>query len=218
MATVQDVIDRAESILNDADNVRWSVPELVLWVSDAVDQLLRYIPEAGATTRVIPLTADQPRQRYQDARRILDIFQNCDGAGNPTGNAIILTKRGYLDSCRRNWQNDRAREVDHWVYDPEHDRKEFWVYPAPRETAYVLATVVPEVNLTAATQTLPVGQQWLTALLNYTLSRAYAKNADYGGNMRTASGYYNAFASDVGIQSRLTEMSDPNTELEQASG
>ena len=56
--TVQSVVDRVQTVLQDTTGVRWKVTEeLVLWVNDAQREVALLKPDASATNATVTLTA-----------------------------------------------------------------------------------------------------------------------------------------------------------------
>jgi len=208
----------AYRVLNDKDRVRWKPEEITGWIDEAVHSLLKYVPNAGAETVIKKIVAGKTKHEFPEAYRILDVIRNTDGQGKPNGPAVVYTTKEALDACRASWHTDTGESIYHWVYDPEHDRKVFWVYPAPEDDAYVEMTIVREQDITSLGTEIEMGIQWLQTLLNWVLFRAYAKNADFGGNSQTAMAYLNAFYTEVGRSDLILQRYDPQVEMENRHG
>jgi len=212
---VSKIADRASSILNDLEQVRWTASELLLWCEEAIDQLLRFVPKAGAETKVLKLTTGKSRQEFPDVREILEVTVNTDGTGTPVGPSITLTTRHSLDACASEWRNEEGEFVRQWVYEPEHNASTFWVYPYPGDELWVEATVVMQQDITSLSVVVPIGKQYISTLVNYVMFRAMSKNADFGGNAQTAIAYLNAFYTDTGQYELIQTRTDPNVTMEE---
>lgn len=63
--TATEVITRVSAMLNDADGVRWTVPELVDWLNDALREVTLQAP--GAVSKVVVLDLEEgTRQAIPD--------------------------------------------------------------------------------------------------------------------------------------------------------
>ena len=205
-------------VLNDKARVRWSEAEVVGWIDEAVHSLLKYVPNASAETVIKELAAGTTKHEFPDAYRILDVIRNVDGQGKARGPAVVYTTKETLDACRSNWHEDTGEVIYHWIYDPEHDRKVFWVYPAPAEKTYIEMSVVKEQDITSLGSQINMGVQWLQTLTNWVLFRTHSKSADYGGNAQTALAYLNAFYGSVGRNDLILQTYDPQLDLEARRG
>ena len=127
MATVKviDLINRAEEILQDTTNVRWSQQTLLNYLNDAQREIVLFRPDANPVNEAFTLTANSAKQTLPSAGlRLLSIYRN----SNPTSKPITNIQRRVLDDQIEDWHGTSATNVEHYVYDPL-DPKVFYVYP-----------------------------------------------------------------------------------------
>ncbi len=69
MATVKviDLIDRAEEILQDTTNVRWSQQTLLKYLNDSQREIVLFRPDANPVNTTLTLTANSAKQTLPSA-------------------------------------------------------------------------------------------------------------------------------------------------------
>lgn len=196
------ILDRADDLLTDAGNVHWTQPEKLRWLSDAQREVVVYKPSATAITEAFQLVSGKTLQTIPAAGAcLLDLTRNLGANGTTPGRAIRVIDRALMDAQAPNWHTDPpAASIDHYMFDPRVPRQ-FYVYPAPSAAIYVeLSYAKMPVELTTVTDPLAVDDLYANACLDYVLSRAFAKDAEFAGNLNRALLHYNAFAQAVGIR------------------
>lgn len=63
-----DILDRVSMQLNDQGRVRWTLPMLLNYLTDAMRQTVLARPDANARAHVVKLTPGSTRQRIPEAR------------------------------------------------------------------------------------------------------------------------------------------------------
>lgn len=207
-----DIIARAENILHDVENVRWTTDELLLYASDAEFQVIEVKPTATSVTKTITLKAGNAEQTIpSEAVKMLRLVRNMGQNGDQAGRAIILTSRATLDSMNVDWPRESGNEVEHWIYDPDADRDVFWVTPYPTQNIKVEAVYTKRpVPLTDPNQEMTLGGQYINQVLDWVLYRAFSKDADYGSPAQRAQQHLQAFSQALGIKMQTMQRSDPN--------
>ena len=200
---VSDVITRARNILNDADAslYRWSDAEFLDAVNDAQGIIAVYRPDAFPLDTVATLVAGSKQSIPTGCYRLLDVVCNIAADGTTPGRAIRPTDRDTLDAFDPYWRNGTKRsEVKNFVYD-ERNPNVFYVNPPVNAgvKAQLLCAKRPTA-LTATSQDLAIADSYFEAVFLFAMFRAYAKEADYGGNATLASSYLSMFASLLGIK------------------
>lgn len=214
-----DVISRAEVVLNDAANVRWTEAELLLWIADAQQNLIQNVPDAASTTQVIQLAANNTIQSVPDAySRLLRLTRNMGAGGAQAGDVIVPARFEDMNAIEREWHGERGRTIEHYIYDPEVDRRRFYVYPAPSTTIHVEGVFVRRTSLTLGSgATLIVGDQWINPIVDWVLFRAFDKNWDTGDQAR-AQRYAAQFYQHVGVEYQVRPTVDPNRDIRAGAG
>jgi|GEM_PF-204380 len=232
MATVKvnDLLNKAQTILQDTTGTRWPEHELVGWLNDAYREIILARPDANSEsgdftcaegTRQV-LTKDFP-----NALRLMDVVRN--KAGNER--AVRLIERQILDDQRRGWHTEPASvDIEHYIFDPKLPR-EFLVYP-PATSAAQLEVVYSSVptdhpiqedgaaeevyidygssssitvggeSFIPASETIKIVDSYANAILDYMLYRAYSKDAKYAANGQRAVRHYQAMQAAIGIKTQ----------------
>jgi len=210
--TANEIVSRAASLLFDLEKVRWPEAELLLWVADAQQLIGKNVPDSVSTVMNIPLVAGTKQTLDASFSRLLRIIRN---QGSPdAGQAITLTTRKALDAIRPGWHEETGPIVEHYVYEPEIDRRSFWVYPGPESTIMVQA-VVALMTPTAVAAGVPliVPEIWTNALVDWTMFRALSKQADFGSAGPRAEAHARAFAAAIGMEWSARGLVNPNREI-----
>lgn len=208
----QDIIDRVGRLTHDQAHVRWPVDDLLLYISDAQQQIVQLAPAANSVTDTVALTANQSRQQAPaDAVRILSVARNMGTGGNQPGRAIVLTSRAAMDAMDADWHLERDTEVQHWIYNPDEDRRTFYVYPAPSQAVQVEMTwsKVPA-PVTSANQTLELSDHHINPVVDWVAYRCFSEDGDYGGNAMRAQQHAQAFTLAMGAKADIFQATNPN--------
>lgn len=219
MSTVKvyDLVNKAQTILQDTTSTRWPQDELVGWLNDAYREIILARPDANSQSGTFSC-AEGTRQvltnEFPSALRLLDIVRNV-GTGSSQG-AVRLIERAILDDQRRTWHaEDPATNIEHFIFDPDLPR-EFMVYP-PAATGAALEVVyssVPtdhdvSVDYSTSTETIKIVDSYANAILDYMLYRAYSKDAEYAANSQRAVSHFQAMQNALGIKTKSDSAGDP---------
>lgn len=219
--TGQDVVNRAQVLLNDsgntnaqvAANTRWPTTELLLWITDAQREAVIVAPNVGNTTISVPLVAGtrQTLPPSSDAWLLLSVRRNLT-SGGAAGRAVRQTNAAILDAFEPNWHTDPASStVQNYIFDVE-DKQVFYVYPPNDGTGFVEANVAASpAPVTSLTQTLTLDDVYLGALASYVCYRALMKDVEYAGGSQLAQSYYQQFYQSMTAQSTAAKTDSPNT-------
>lgn len=207
----QSIIKRAAEALQDLPATRWSTAELVRHLNDGQREIVVHRPDSTRTTGSIALVAGARQSLPATAAKLIEVIRNTSG----TKRAIRQTDRDLLDRFDADWYAmTGVTEIVHFMHDAR-DPSVFYVYPpaaasgASVEAVYsALPTDITEpadgTTFTSVTGNLSVPDIHANALLEFILFRAYAKDAEYGGNAALAQAHYSAFASALGIEIQAT--------------
>jgi hypothetical protein len=193
--TVSSLLTRVAVILQDPTSIRWPQVELLDWLNDGQREIALFKP--NAFTKNIPkqLIAGTKQTLPTDGVALIDLPRNLGADGLTAGNAVRLVSREILDSQLPGWHaSTPAAAAKHFVYTPL-DPKTFYVYPPQPATGMGYVEMVYVAAPTDATlvSTITVDDIYSTALMNFILSRAYAKDAEFAANASLATGYYGQF-------------------------
>lgn len=204
--TAQSIIKHAQITLQDTDGDRHPAAELVDYLNDGQRALISVRNDVGATT-VAFVPATGARQTIPaNAMALIDVL------GNTSGNkrAIRKVDKDMMDATARDWANSTVSKVaSNFMFDPERDPRTFWLYPpaaAGGSVDLLIAAYPTDVEApggptyTDVTGVISVPDQWDNALLNYVLSRAYDKDAEFASNAQLSATHMASFLSQAGVK------------------
>ena len=218
--TVQSVIDRAQTVLQDTTGVRWPVvAELVLWINDAQREIALLKPDASAINETITL-ADGTKQDIPSAgNRLLKVVRNMSAASGGTGKrAVRLVDAEVLNGQTPDWHDptvagDAAHTniVKHYIYEESNPRN-FYVYPGVSGAAYLEIIFSSNPTTVAQGGNLSIPDIFANAVMNYVLYMAYMKDAEYAGNSQRANSHFALFTNSVTGKGQIDAITNPNME------
>lgn len=201
MSTAQSIIDKAELLLQDTTNIRYSEAELLGWLNHGLQEVANYKPSALVKTIVHQLVAGVLQKMPADSASLILITRNMGVDGATPGAAITSVQRTLMDSFQPNWTKaTSSTTVKHYMYDPQGDDDVFYVYPPQPAVGMSRVQMQYYARPAAVTLTdeLPFSVSYDPALLDYVLYRAYNKEIEQGDGVGLASAHYNAFLSALG--------------------
>lgn len=212
----QDIIDRAGILALDENHDRWLIPELIMWIGDALTQIVAIRPDTHPDTREIALVAGADQTLPDDATRLLDVTHNVvvdpNTSVHSAGAAITFAQRADLDLFSPGWKGGRkSSTVKHYMQEPR-DPKRFLVYP-PTDGNALVSVIVSTLPVApeSATDTLDLDSRFQDAVVAYVLFRCYAKD---GEHTERASDYAGMFASLMQVDKQTSIGFAPNQNKE----
>ena len=221
--TVQSVIDRAQTVLQDTTGVRWPVVnELVLWINDAQREIALLKPDASATNATITLVTGTKQDIPSGGNRLLRVVRNMSAASGGVGKrSVRVVDREVLDAQTPDWHDpsvtgDAAHTtvVKHYIYDDSNPRN-FYVYPGVAGNAYLEVIYSSNPAAVAQSANLSIPDIFANAVMNYVLYMAYMKDAEYAGNAERATSHYNLFTNSVMGKGVIDSSTSPNLDTRQ---
>lgn len=218
--TVQSVIDRVQTTLQDTTGVRWPVvSELVLWVNDAQREIALLKPDSSAKNVTITLATGTKQDIPNDGNRLLRAVRNMSAAVDGVGKrAVRIVSREVLDAQTPDWHDptvtgDAAHTavIKHYVYDEANPRN-FYVYPGVSGSAYLEIIYSANPSTVAQGDNLDIPDIYANAVMNYVLYMAYMKDAEYAGNSQRAANHFQLFTASVTGKGQLDASTTPNLE------
>ena len=214
MATVKavDLINRAEEILQDNTNVRWSQQTLLNYLNDGQREVVLFRPDANPVNASFTLAANSAKQTLPSAAlRLLSIYKNA----SPTTKPITNIERRVLDDQIEDWYGTTGPNVEHYVYDPM-DPKIFYVYPHTTSSSATISIVYSSApgditisNFTSDSTVISLDDVYDNAILDYMLYRAYQKDTEYAGDMQRSAMYLQSFQNSLGVKNQVDAGSTP---------
>jgi len=218
--TVQSVIDRVQTVLQDTTGVRWPVVnELVLWINDAQREVALMKPDASAVNETVTLTTGTKQSIPTTGNRLLKVVRNMSAASGGTGKrSVRLVDAEVLNSQTPDWHDptvsgDAAHTniVKHYVYEEANPRN-YYVYPGVSGSAYLEIIYSSNPTTVAQSGNLSIPDIFANAVMNYVLYMAYMKDAEIAGNADRANSHYQLFTASVAGKGQLDAVTNPNIE------
>lgn len=199
--TAQSIIQEAQEILQDIAGVRWAATELVAHLNDGQRELATLRPDWYATNAALVLALGAKQALPVACVNFMDITRNTNGP------AITQVEQRMLDAIDRSWYTKTpVAVIKHFTYDPR-NRDVLFVYPPAIAGTSVDAvySVMPAdipapggAPYTTVNGTLTGKDSIKNPLLHFVLFRAFAKDAEFGGNATMSASHYQLFVSLVG--------------------
>ncbi|MBO3760344.1 DUF6682 family protein [Ciceribacter sp. L1K22] len=219
------VMTKAGVQLLDEDHVRWTLPDLATYITEAVSAIISVKPSARTVSVTVDLVAGT-RQQLPDDQRIVQLIDiPCNMSAGVRGRSIRSVARAELDSNEPRWHEATVvpfrKEVRNFMFD-EITPTLFWVYPGNDGTGAVEAfvsqlpppveTLVEEDDNTSEIETWEVSvglaDHYEPAVLEYVLYRCFSKE-ELAGSGQKAVAHYQAFATLIGLKSQVERDNSP---------
>jgi hypothetical protein len=217
MFTCLEVIQTASRALIDDDHVRWTLPELLDHINDAVRAIISAKPNAKTDTVTLELvqgTLQTLPDEYPILARVTrNIITAHDEIGGPVGGVAIrmVAGRDKMDSFFPGWQSDAAlfsSIVRHVIYD-DADLRHFYVIPGNTGAGRIEAVVGvmpatlappgdPALEATYAVE-VPLPDTYRTPVCDYVLFRAFSKDQGIPQSEARAAKHFSAFQAALGV-------------------
>ncbi len=195
----------AVTLLQDPTSDRWSITYLVDALNAGLRVLMNKRPDAFAAVFVAPLAVGPAQTLPAGAAFLVDVIGNTESR-----KALRKVDMPLMDSINPKWQAATgAKDIAHFMYDLRFPRS-YYVYPPALATssldlfctAYPTTVGAPS-DATYATVpgNINVADQWAEPLLNWVLHRAWAVDAEFGGNAQLSAGYLGLFNAATEVAS-----------------
>lgn len=224
----KNLLDRARRLIQDETSVRWPLPELRLWLNDALREIAVIKPTAFSDSIVFVL-APGTHQRLPDGyfsiMRVVRNLKSITDYPRQAGNAVRTVDLAMLDAHNANWHDSAKvkfqKIVKNATFDAA-DPRSFYVYPGNDGTGIVEVIVSKIPTFIAAPASnpdslesydVPIDAQdiYFNVILDYVLYRAYSKDASYAGSAQRAMAYYAAFTNGLNAVLGNDTVRNPNT-------
>lgn len=190
---------RSGILLQDVAGVRWTQEEVNHWVEEAQSIIIQNAPNSASinhnlTVQSLSSKVSIPSGGYQ----LLDVISDL-GEDGLSGDSVSVTTREHMDSSDRRWRTRTGTRITHYVYNPDLDRKNFYVYPKPESSTVleILYTPTPPSIVNSSTD-LILDHGWIPYVVDYVCFRCLSKDADYGTIPALAITYLQKFSSAIG--------------------
>jgi len=211
--TVNSLVTKASTLIQDATNIRWPAAELVDWLNDGQREIVMFKPEASIANAAMALTASETKQTIPATGiMFLDAVRNLGADGLTPGRSVRVVSRDVLDSQVPTWHSDANAlgYIQHYMFDPR-DPRHFYVYPKAPATVWNIEIVYSVAPATAVVGgVISIDDIYANAILDYMLYRAYSKDASYAANAQLAAAHYQQFVSGLTGKNQVDAAENPN--------
>lgn len=223
------ILQRAQITLQD-DGTRWPLPELLMWINDAVREMTLSAPESVAQPIVLTLAAGARQTLPAAVLSILRVTCNIGADGTTRGAGVTTVQKDDLDGHMPGWQSPTvvpyAALVGHYIEDDAHHRT-FLVWPGNTGTGRLEVLAVsrateiaePTSPLVLASYNaiqIQVDEIYQSAVTDYVLAKAFQKDTNLPNGGPRAEAHYKAFLSALGIRQTNEQRVNPATEKKTA--
>lgn len=194
--TVRSILNRASSLLNDEEFVRWSESELLEWLNDGQRVIAK-----GPATDAFVLRADivavagSVQALPGDGIRLIDVVKNVS-----SGSAILQSDYAIVDMLSPAWRAAAAGVAENFFYN-EDNPTEFEVYPpqAGGEAIEIVYNAQPGDAL--ITGNIIISDMYADSLIDYIAYRGFSKDTeDVSAELSRATAFYRAFLLGIGYK------------------
>jgi hypothetical protein len=199
--TAAHTIDKAELILQDTTNIRWSEAELLGWFNDGQREIVMLRPDTYVQTTSLAMVAGTRQSIPANGYQLVKVTRNMGANGTTPGRVVRKVPEEQLDASMPNWHAaTAAAETLHYTFDPRQPRA-FYVYPPAiaNNTVELVYSAAPP-PLAAKTDVQLLDDVYANPLLDYVLYRAYSKDAESTSNAQRALAHRQAFDQSLGLK------------------
>lgn len=198
--TVNTILSRCNSLLNDKTWARWPKQELLDYYNDSVLAIVLMRPDANAADVDFTCVAGTKQLLPSNALKLIDVVRN------DSGRVIRYIDRAALDDNYPDWHiSADAADAAAYTYD-DRNSKVFYLYPGVIAAAKInlvysvapQAKTLAQVNDVTQPAVADLDDIYINPIIDFILSRAYSKDADYVANSNRAVSHYNAFLQQLG--------------------
>ncbi len=196
--TAQAIIDKAQTILQDTTEVRWTETELLGWLNDGQREIAIMRPDLFSVLANVTCVAGTKQSIPANGTALLRVIRNMGVGGATPGRAIRQVPMDLLDANVPDWHTKAsATEILHVATDPKMP-KVFYTYPpATVSTQLEVLYGASPTDVAAKGNAIGVDDVFATPLIDYLCFRAYSKDQDLTGNTERATSHLQKFTSTV---------------------
>jgi len=207
--TAQNCMDKAEIILQDITNDRFSEDELLGWFNDGEREVVALKPDAYIKELAVKLVEGVLQTIPTTAISLISLSHNMGTDGAVPGNIINLIDRKILDAQRKAWATDTASAVVRFYMFDDRKPRNFLVYPQQPASnqGYVMESYVDTPADIAKTGTMLLADIYANPIVHYMVAKALAKEPGYSA---VSTAHMAIFNAELGVKEKAETVNDPN--------
>lgn len=186
--TVKNIIDRVSRDLIDVRNVRWSRPELMDFLNDAIAAIVIRRPDLSRATAIVSAatnTVELPADAYQ----ILAV----NHINSIAAQFVSINK---LNQLYPDWRTTQGAPTC-WTRN-ELDETTLFLYPAPQAAVDVEVIYSKTLSVADETDIFPLSDIYQGVVADFMMYRAYNKDSQNPAEGQKAQLHLQAFATALG--------------------
>ena len=221
MSTAQTIIDEVRRVIHDENpTYRWSDLELIDYINAGIRQTVILVPETNTVETVVDtLTSRIARQALPTGGiKFIKASRNYADDGTTPQGTVRYVEKDALDSYDADWEYDSTIKTDganffeHYC----HDKLEptvYYLYPPPAANNKMIAVVYSAIPtaLTAVGDAFPVNDEYLNAVVMYSIYRALTKESRDTLPDAYRQELWKNYLTALGLQQQATERVSPET-------
>ena len=202
--TVRSILNRAASLLNDEEHVRWEESELLEWLNDGQ----RAVAKGPATDAYglrddITAVSGTVQSLPDDGIRLVDVVRTA------AGGAIQQSDYAIVDMLRSSWRTASSAPAENYFYD-ERNPKQFEVYPPQAGGELIEVVYNAQPGDTTITGNIVISDMYADSLIDYVVYRGLSKdNEDTSPDLGRATAFYKAFLIGIGFKDEVDQANEP---------
>lgn len=206
------IIQAVQEQLQDTSGIRWPAYELIEHMNDGQREIASVRPDQVAITVARPLAAGVRQTVPSDCSKLIEITRNTNGK------SIRQVDRNLLEAIKPNWYSMAPSAVVIHVTRDQREPTIFHVYPPATTQASVDVTYAPLPagvaipsgrSYTSVTGDIQVPDVFKNALIDFCLFRAFAKDAEFGGNTQQGAAHYQLFKAAISDDAQISNAVKP---------
>lgn len=203
--TAYALILRAQSALSDTVGDQWSQEDLLSELNAGQALIVQRVPSAYTVTRVVTLASGGRQSLPSDACRLVTPGRNVN-TDDSFGPVIFAMDLDSLLFASPNWENEvNPASTIYGVMYSQTVPREFWVYPPAVSGARIelkFSSIPSQILYDEAglwqTALLSISSEYVEALFEWLLYRAYARNVEVSANAQNAALHKSVFDMATG--------------------
>lgn len=226
---VKDILSRVTTRYNDKDYTRVDQSMYLMFLDDAISQLIMARPDAHVKTSIEQLVAGTRQTLPADGLNLIAIYRNMTrvGADFVEGSPILQVEREQLDVFS-NWHDGAATDqVDEYAYD-ERSPKTYWVSKPIDSHAVVYVEMDYSYPLdkfsyltddfdTILEMDVPLEDVFINPLVAYMLHLLYSTDSGSELDVTLSQRYEQVFYQSLGLEYKAKQLVKPKVELTENS-
>lgn len=203
--TVRSILNRAASLLNDEEFVRWTESELLEWLNDGQRVIARGpATDAYVVRDTITAATGTVQTLPTDGIRLIEVVKNI-----ADGSSIRQSDYAIVDMLRSAWRSYDTGPAENYFYD-ERNPKQFEVYPPQAGGEQIELVYNAQPTNAVMSGNISIDDLYADALIDYIAYRGFSKDTeDASTELRRADSYYKAFLIGAGYKDQVDRQVEP---------